>query len=83
MRSKHFRILILIVFSLTVLVGIMITSETGMKESNLNDQEKTEKVTISTGSMPADSVKERSRMRKMTSMENYEPNDKQRIDCQN
>lgn len=72
MIEKQFKIAVLICLILTLTFGLVVDLD-GVEEQSLNGD--VEHNSISTGSMPADTIEERAEMRKMTAMVDYKSED--------
>lgn len=80
MRSSNFIFLILLLVSLTLVLGFSVLSisedvDEYTNKDTQNSEDTANNGVISTGNMPADTMEERAEMRKLTAMADYQPNE--------
>lgn len=69
MIARHFKIFVLVCLLISLGIGFAVTDFNEAEERGENTEYSSN--TISTGSMPADTMEERAKMRKLTAMDDY------------
>lgn len=69
MIARHFKIFVLVCLLISLGIGFAVTDFNEAEERGENTEYSSN--TISTGSMPADTMEERAKMRKLTAMADY------------
>lgn len=69
MIARHFKIFVLVCLLISLGIGFAVTDFNEAEERGENTEYSSN--TISTGSMPADTMEERAKMRKLTAMTDY------------